>query len=72
MERESKDKSKEQNIERRLTKSSGIHLPLHHRNVEHCSVKPAHVVTSTKQSHVLKYHPFLALSEKYSYEFNLI
>ena len=35
------------------------------------TVKLAHEVTSTKQSHVLKSHLFHVLSQKSSYEFNL-
>ena len=31
----------------------------------HCTAKPAHVVTSIKQSLVLKGHPFLVLSLEY-------
>ena len=36
-----------------------------------CTVKPAHEVTSIKQSLVLRGHLFLILSYKYSYELNL-
>jgi hypothetical protein len=35
------------------------------------TVKPVHVVTSIKQSPVLKGHPFLVLSLNNSYEYNL-
>jgi hypothetical protein len=35
------------------------------------TLKPAHAVTSIKQSPVLKGHIFLVLSEKISYELNL-
>jgi len=37
----------------------------------HYTVKPAHVVTSIKQSPALKGHLFLVLSMKISYELNL-
>jgi len=41
------------------------------RKPERYTVKPAHAVTSTKQSPVLKGRPFLVLSYKTSYELDL-
>ena len=35
------------------------------------TVKPAHAITSVKQSPVLEGHHFLVLSQKFSYELNL-
>ena len=35
------------------------------------NIKPAHVITSIKQSPVLKGHIFIVLSQKMSYDFNL-
>ena len=40
-------------------------------SVVYSTVKPAHVVTSFKQSPVLKGHWFLVLLQKISYELNL-
>jgi len=51
----------------RLQKYSILHVS----NSQAYTVKPAHVVTSIKQSPVLKGHLFLVLSLKILYELNL-